>query len=162
MNIDIHTSDLFCLRNPSNDAVKSSIIRHKKLLAKWGKDDLSVWRHNSLDGVGSRDHNGSVVYETPAMDGLMDPHVFTRFKYIELELTLDFSWDANGEPTQRPMMSIDSDLNILTTHLYLFANFFRPTRIVRDFATIISNSPALSRLWIKVEVDVAPSLYDEL
>ncbi|MCJ1248977.1 hypothetical protein MMC30_006198 [Trapelia coarctata] len=48
----------------------------------------NVWRHNPLLGVGHRDSNGAHVYDTPAMDGLMEPHIFAKFKNVDFEVEI--------------------------------------------------------------------------
>jgi hypothetical protein len=75
-------------------------------------DDISapnrgVWRHNPLAGIGVLGPHNRRIYNTPEMDGKMEPHVFSRFKHISLEL----EFNCNPEDLAGcPQLSIDPDL----------------------------------------------------
>lgn len=49
-----------------------------------------VWRHNPLYGTGVNDGSGKRIYAKPEMDGLVEPHVFARFRHVVFSMSLAF------------------------------------------------------------------------
>jgi hypothetical protein len=113
-----------------------------------------VWRHNPLAGTGVLGPHNGRIYNTPEMDGKMEPHVFSRFKHISLEL----EFNCNPEDLAGcPQLSIDPDLKIASEDCVKFQDFLRRTNIFRDLAEIICNSPRVTYLEILLEVSVDPA-----
>ncbi|PMD51039.1 uncharacterized protein K444DRAFT_223792 [Hyaloscypha bicolor E] len=113
-----------------------------------------VWRHNPLAGTGVLGPHNGRIYNTPEMDGKMEPHVFSRFKHISLEL----EFNCNPEDLAGcPQLSIDPDLKIASEDCVKFQDFLRQTNIFRDLAEIICNSPRVTCLEILLEVSVDPA-----
>lgn len=84
----------------------------------------------------------------------MEPHVFARFKRIELRLDFDFE---NDEVPPAPQLGIGSQHNIDVDDCLQFSLFIRRTKVFRDFATVISNSSGLSVLRIALKINGSPN-----
>lgn len=137
----IRPGDITCLRNPWDDIVKPS---------------QKVWRHNPLDGVGVEGPNGIRTYSTQAMDGLMEPHVFARFKKIELQVEFNlFRRFVNNRPI--PRLSMDAAYNVTPDVCNRFSSFIQKTRALRDVSTVLSNSLKVSLLRIILDIDADPN-----
>jgi len=136
--------EIACLRGDSKDLAKPT---------------KNIWRHDPLYGIGSPGPHGGRVYSTPELDGKLEPHVFSRFTHLSLELYLEF---CPGEFPRYQPMSIDSGLNINPKHRTKFIKFLRRTNIIRDFVTIISNSPRIHHLYITLQIRAMPDKNEEL
>lgn len=44
-----------------------------------------LWRYDPRKGVGCRNRKGDIVYKTPKSEGVLDPHVFARFRKIKFD-----------------------------------------------------------------------------
>ncbi|KAF4630165.1 hypothetical protein G7Y89_g7981 [Cudoniella acicularis] len=86
----VKPGDIFCLR-PDGDLCRPS----KK-----------VWRHNPLYGIGHKSVNGDQIYNTPKMDGLLEPHVFTRFQNVEIQATLNLGGSWKKKPLRNRDKSV--------------------------------------------------------
>jgi hypothetical protein len=142
--IVISPGDIVGLRDASEDIAKPT---------------TDIWRHNPLYGIGSPGPHGGRVYSTPELDGKMEPHVFSRFTHVSLDLYFDF-WPGDF-PRYQPMW-IDSELNIKPEHRVKFSKFLRRTRIIRDFITLISNSPRIGELYITLSIRAMPGYNEDL
>jgi hypothetical protein len=130
--------DIVCLRPNSEDI---------------SAPNPGVWRHNPLAGIGVLGPHNRRKYNTPEMDGKMEPHVFSRFKHISLEL----EFNCNPEDLAGcPQLSIDPDLKIASEDCVKFQDFLRRTNIFRDLAKVICNSPRVTYLKTILEVSVDP------
>ncbi len=72
-----------------------------------GISKKTVSTHNPLDGICHRNDDGSHLYNTPAMNGLMEPHVFARFQPVLFNA--DFSFTA-----EESYLYINDEFNIDT------------------------------------------------
>jgi hypothetical protein len=137
--IVVTPGDIVCLRPDSEDI---------------SAPNPGVWRHNPLAGIGVLGPHKRRKYNTPEMDGKMEPHVFSRFKHISLEL----EFNCNPEDLAGcPRLSIDPDLKIASEDCVKFQDFLRRTNIFRDLAKIICNSPRVTHLQTILEVSVDPA-----
>ncbi|KAE9367134.1 hypothetical protein N431DRAFT_472147 [Stipitochalara longipes BDJ] len=136
--LQLHPEDLVCLRPGAED-----IVLPKEC----------IWRHNPLDGIGELGTEATRVYETPEMDGFMEPHVFSRFKYIVLDLYLHFL-PREGSKFRR--LRIDAQLNLLSDDRVRFREYLLQSNIINDFKEIISHSPVVTILEIYLEIAAAP------
>lgn len=112
----------------------------------------TVWRHNPLDGIGYCKEDGSHLYNTPPMDGLMEPHVFARFQRITFHA--DFNFTA-----AESYLYIDDDFKVDSDDRARFIAFLRRPGIFTLLTRLLSNSPSLHRLSIALNVEVWPN-YD--
>ncbi len=97
------------------------------------------------------------------MNGLMEPHIFSRFEKISLELRFDFIVARNKDPIVWEMsMGIDSEFNILREDCIRFSNFLKRTKIIRDFTKVISNSLKIAELWITILILAQPAPNDDI
>jgi len=117
-----------------------------------GKLYDNVWRHNPLDGMGYRMPDGTRLYDTPKMDGLMEPHVFARFQNLELDVRLEYE--------ARPLFFIGEDRlsgNICVKTIHREADFMssmQQARIIHDVVKLVSSSPCIKKLLIRLTGDV--------
>jgi len=112
-----------------------------------GISKKTVWRHNPLDGIGHRNDDGSHIYNTSAMDGLMEPHVFTRFQQVLFYAYFSFT-------AIESYLYIDDDFNIDTDDRARFLAFLQQSDIFKLLVRLLSNSPFLRRLSIALNVEV--------
>jgi hypothetical protein len=112
-------------------------------------NDDSPWRHNPVYGVGKTNANGVVTYATPEMRGLLDPHVFARFRNILFDACFDY--------LQMHYVDFWIDDETFVVNPEDAANFrklVRTSPIMKDFVKILSNSPFISTLSIQLGVEV--------
>ena len=112
-------------------------------------NDNSPWRHNPVHGVGKTNANGVVTYATPEMGGLLDPHVFARFRNILFDACFDY--------LQMHYVDFWIDDETFVVNPEDAANFrklVRTSPIIKDFVKILSNSPFISTLSIQLGVEV--------
>lgn len=112
-----------------------------------GISKKTVWRHNPLDGIGYREEDGSHVYNTPPMDGLMEPHMFARFQRVTFHADFEFT-------AAESHLYIDDDFNINTDDRARFIAFLRRPGVFELLVQLLSNSPTLHRLSIGLNVQV--------
>ncbi len=55
-----------------------------------GKISQTIWRHDPCHGRGAVDKNGKYIYNTPELDGRLEPHVFARLRKIHYDALLGF------------------------------------------------------------------------
>jgi len=135
----IEPGDIFCLTNT------------RKPL-KFGDRNENPWRHNPLKGVGKLNEKGQTIYNTPAMGGLMEPHVFARFQKITFDANFDFL------STQHIEMWINDETFVVNPEdAANFRKILRSSTIIKDFVKIISNSPKINSLKIFLEVELMVS-----
>ena len=65
-----------------------------------------VWRHDPAKGLGRKNIKGQTEYESPLMDGSMEPHVFAHFERIIYNCEFDFDIDV------APSMYVNDKLGI--------------------------------------------------
>ena len=121
------------------------LCRDRSLDDEIVKPSMRVWRYNPIYGVGYENEDGKRFYSSPELDGLMEPHAFTRFR--EIKLFVDFISEPLG-----PTIQIDHDLNLSSRDENLFISFLNQSSIIRHFVNILSRSPLLNQLTISLEV----------
>lgn len=115
----------------------------------FGTPNEMPWRHNPLNGLGKKDENGVVTYDTPQTGGLMEPHVFARFQKIFFDGFFDI------EHTQNVELWIDDDTYVIKAEdAAKYQRVLRRSNIIKDLVQILSNSPLIKRLEISLEVEV--------
>ena len=105
-----------------------------------------VWRHDPLKGIGHTKRNGTRFYYTPVMDGLVEPHVFTRFRKIELQAKMSHDF--------RPFLYINQDYSFNSAAEDRACKRLRKTGLMKNFAKLLSNSPLLNELSILLDMHV--------
>jgi len=113
------------------------------------------WRHNPLDGSGHRNDDGSHIYNTPTLEGLMDPHVFARFQQVTFHADLEFT-------APESLIFIDDDFNVDTDDRARLLTFLRRSGVFKPLVRLLSNSPSLRRLSISPNVEVFPNYNSDL
>jgi hypothetical protein len=132
----IEPGDIFCLRK-------------KPIDLPFGTRNPCPWRHNPLKGVGKLAADGIVKYDTPEMDGHMEPHVFARFQKIYFSAVFDI------EHTQHVEMWIDDDTHVIPQEAILaYQRVLNSSHLMKDFVKLLSRSPRITRLEICLEVEV--------
>jgi hypothetical protein len=114
-------------------------------------NDESPWRHNPVYGVGKTNTNGVVTYATPKMGGLLDPHVFARFRNILFEASFDYLHMQSVD------FWIDDETFVVNPEDAAdFRRLMRKSPIMKDFVKILSNSPFISRLCVRLGMEIMP------
>ena len=140
--IVVHPGYVSSLRKSNSD----SIVFEKPI--------QDVWRHDPLQGIGHRKRNGKRFYYTPAMDGLMDPHIFAKFQKIDLQARLRY-----GE--YGPFLWINNYFLFDADTEERSCTVMRKTTLMKNLAKLLSYSPLLKELSIHldVHVDIADSTW---
>ncbi len=99
-----------------------------------------IWRHDPLLGTGHSHKNGSRFYYTQPMGGFMEPHIFARFKKVELSVVIDGAW--RGPVRYNENGQIDPDDETFLKDMLEFST------VGETFAKILSNSLHLQKLSI--------------
>ncbi len=89
----------------------------------------------------------------------MDPHVFCRFKPINLELRLEF---LRRKPQGFRLLWSDSGVTVDPPDRTKFLKLLRRTNILRDFTEVISNSPNIRVLQITLKISAIPARNENL
>jgi hypothetical protein len=132
----LEPGDIFCCAKKPGDL-------------KIGTPNESPWRHNPVHGVGKTNANGVVTYNTPEMGGLLDPHVFSRFRNILFDASFDYL------QMQYVEFWIDDETFVVKPEdAANFGKLVRASPIMKDFVKILSNSPFISTLSINLGVEV--------
>ena len=151
LGMHLHPGDVLCM-NTGKDIVKAS---------------EKVWRHNPLQGTGTISPSGQTVYSKPELDGVMEPHVFARFKKIVFNL--DFgAWEsealralsnhrAEDQDTQDPFaptLFVNENLTVNPEDEAKLLAFYRRSTLFYQFVKILSNSPNIVLLDINLYIEV--------
>ena len=95
------------------------------------KESGNIWRYDPFKGPGSTDRHGRTVYNSSALDGAVDPHVFARFRKIHYKAYFDFQLDSAA-----PSFYVDDNLNVNVEDAAKFASYLTTakstTRWVED------------------------------
>lgn len=110
-----------------------------------------TWRHDPFHGAGYTRANGSHFYYTPEMDGSMEPHVFARFKKIELHIGVLFLGS--------PALSSAEIFKFELADEAQLTQMLTSTSLLKNAAKLFSNSPLLNSL--SVYLDTKVSLDDD-
>jgi len=131
----METGDISCLRTQQN----------------FGAPNKKIWRHNPLHYNGKSDADGRPIYDQPEMkgvwNGLMEPHVFSRFENIQIDLDLHFPVWISGA------YEVNDHVNIGVKTVNQ-GNLMKRTHLLKDLATILSRSPSLKSLELTISVEV--------
>ena len=110
------------------------------------KNSLTIWRHDPCYGRGAVDQNGKYVYNTPALGGRLEPHVFARLRRIQYDALLAFP-DA-------PVVYIKEDCSIEPQFQRYYMRFIRDANVthIQRFLKCILHSPIINHLNINFGV----------
>ncbi len=112
----------------------------------------TLWRHNPLHGIGSKNSCGQTVYAKAELDGVMEPHVFARFKKIMFEFELE-----PGLGSLRPMVPclyINEDMTVNPEDEAKLLAFYRRSTVIYQLVKILSNSPDIIRFEIYLNIEL--------
>lgn len=133
--IDFCPGEIFCLRKKPRDL-------------PFGVRSPNPWRHNPLHGTG-RQEGVNVIYDTPAMYGCMEPHVFARFQHFSFDGFFDY------EHTQHIELWIDDDTHVIRREdAVAYQAILKSSRLMKDLVKILANCRQIMELDICIEVDV--------
>ncbi len=99
--------------------------------------DKNPWRHNPLLGA-EIEKDGLVTCNSETMSGVMEPHVFRRFRQFHLQPSLAGRWVLINEETET--------INRACT--LRFQDYLRESSFVEDLVKLISTSPEITQLSI--------------
>ena len=107
LTINVEPGDAL-IDTPGNATVE----RHEKL-----------WRHAPSNRPNFAKINGQTVYNTPSLDGVLEPHVFAQFEKISYTGDFDFSMDDNA-----PSLHIDDNLRARAEDDSNFVSYLTATK----------------------------------
>jgi hypothetical protein len=119
---------------------------------------LQVWKHDPFHGIGTRQETGEYVYNTPQLDGFLEPHIFARFQHIELDLEFDFEGlleDLDDDTFPKLTFYIDEDLNVRGADIDTMKSFLQQSNLFNNFALVLSHSSHIRSLEMIICVTVA-------
>ena len=113
----------------------------------FGKNSQTIWRHDPCHGRGAFDKNGKHVYNTPELDGRLEPHVFARLRRIRYDVLLRFP--------NAPIVSLKEDFSIEPQFQRYYTRYIRETNVtyIQRFVTSIFHSPVTYHLNIDFSID---------
>jgi len=91
------------------------------------------------------------MYLSKPLHGKMYPHIFARFHNINLNLSLTYPIGSSLFGTFKGF-SFDRSANVRSEQITSFAADTCSTSLIRDFVTLLSHSPAISALWITLDI----------
>lgn len=97
-----------------------------------------VWRHDPLLGIGDEDKNGQHFYDSPKLNGFMEPLVFARLRKI--------SFRAIFVIPKTIFPFIHEDLSIDKDDEEKFTEYIGRTNIIRSLVKMISLSSTITLL----------------
>lgn len=123
-----------------------------------GKRNKNIWRHNPLDGIGRCDNRGRHLYSTPQMDGVMEPHVFARFRKVVLYADFEFIGgdEICNEPNccADPRLGINGDFSLDPDYIPFFVDSLNQSNVIELFVKLLSNSPYVHHLGLLLSAEV--------
>jgi hypothetical protein len=121
---------------------------------KHSRIGTEIWRHNPLQHQNYKEGDGRQNYETPELDGMMEPHILGRFENIAFNVI--FEHNPYDEP---PTFSVY--LRHARNITLGFSTDLSMPDLFHGLKLLLSNAPYLSTL--SLHVDVAFDLsYDYL
>lgn len=109
-----------------------------------------LWRYDPRNGLGKKNKKGEVIYRSPKLEGLLDPHVFARFRKIRFDVYLD----QDDLPIDFTLWIDDETLTLNQEQAEDYVRHNKRLPIIKDFVKIISKSPLITHLNITLETDV--------
>lgn len=158
LNVCLEPGDILCMNNHT-DIVDAS---------------EKVWRHNPLQGIETKDQGGLTVYETPELDGVMEPHVVARFKKITVDMDFHY-WEVGtlealrsrqmeGVPIPRdriaPSLSISDNLTVNPEDEKRLLAFYRRSAIIPQLVKILANCAVIVHLDMILDLKVLAKYQD--
>lgn len=136
--------DILCLEQRSSG--------HREFFLSFDMDppDNVIWRYNPLKGIGKRDEEGVVTYESPPLEGLLDPHVFARFQKLSFEIC----FDEDYLPPDFEIWINDDTLELNQSEADEYKTIMERSTMIRDIVKIISESQNITHLSIKLEAGI--------
>ena len=135
--LTLEPADIFCLaKNPYD-------------LEFGHTNQLTPWKHNPLKGIGRKNKAGAVIYDSRELRGDLEPHILAKFQKI----TFDAHFDE--EDTGSMELWIDDDTHVIRDDdASRFQNLLTSSLVFKHLAKILSNSPRITHLDIRLEVEV--------
>jgi len=113
--------------------------------------NIAPWKYKPLESTWKED-NGIVTYDSPELGGLLYPHVFARFQKIFFDAYFGL------EHTHHVDLWIDDDTYIIRADTAeKYQSLLRSSTIMKDFVKLISHNPLISKLTIRLDVEVLAS-----
>lgn len=79
-----------------------------------------AWRHDPFKGLGFTDTYGRTIYNSSALDGAVEPHVFAQFRKIQYKADFDFS--------AAPSLYVTDDMDVNAEDVARFASYLTTTK----------------------------------
>ena len=132
----LEPGDIFCLaKNPFD--------------LQFGYPNDMAWKHNPLKGIGRKNKAGVVRYDSPQLQGDVEPHIVAKFQKIF------FDADFGEEHTAGIELWIDDDTHeIREDDATCAKRLIQSSLIFKHLTKILSNSPRITHLEISLEVEV--------
>ncbi len=151
---------LAILRTSRQIYIEASYTLHSELTVRIkprdiivGKSPQTFWRHDPFYGRGAVDKNGKYVYNSPELDGGLEPHVFARLRRIHYDALLRFP--------MAPIVSLKEDLSMEPQFQRYYTRYICETNVphIQRFVTSIFHSPIIDHLSIDFGVDSVRFLF---
>ena len=126
-----------------------AVLKHLMHPDPLAKPMGGIWRHDPAMGVGFKDINGHMCYESKCMDGEIEPHIFAKFERIVFNAR--FHINDYAEP---PALFVDENLRVDPDDEINFKNYIRNSAVFQGLVRLISNSPLIKHLQICLNVEV--------
>ena len=135
--LTLEPGDVFCLAKNPHD------------LEFGHANEKMVWKHNPLKGVGQKTKAGVVRYDSEPLSGDIEPHVLAKFHRIFFDAHFD------AKDTGAMELWIDDNTHVISEEdATRFKDLLNSSTIFKHLGKILSNSPLITHLDIRLEVEV--------
>jgi hypothetical protein len=109
-----------------------------------------IWRYDPRKGVGFKNRKGDTIYKSPKLEGILDPHVFARFRKIKFDCYLDQDQLA----AESSIWIDDTTLTLNQSHVAEYQKAIERLPIYKGLVKILSHSQHIADLSVSLEADV--------
>ena len=117
------------------------------------KERATVWRHPPLRGMGHCNGKHLQVHASDRMSGHVEAHVFAKFESLNCFAHLDFDNEDS-----KPRLRVDKDHGFVVEDETQFGATLRQSDVIRNFVSLLSNSPYIDYLHMFVAIPLRPDL----
>lgn len=115
------------------------------------KGRARVWRPHYPCGTGYLNDKIPQIHASDKVRGNVEPHIFAKFESLNCYINLDF----DNEDLE-PHLRVDKDHGFVDEDEAQFSAALRQSDVIRNFVSLLSNSPFINHLYMMVAIPVIP------
>lgn len=116
----------------------------------------AVWRHLPSHSFGRKNANGLTEYSEGDRNGVMEPHVFTRFRRVSYEADFNFFQDGSASCVyikEDLQISVKDESRVIAYLNDPKARRLPAVQIIQQFVTLLSKSPLIAILEFALSIE---------